>query len=110
MVTSPLLVLPLWHSSSQCEENSPFSLIRRVTDFFGGIRILIELARRDPMTGRVWFECVWVAMFAVLEFCMFFLRPVPDRHLSSFLPLGAAVALSAMGPGVMCSAEGTALM
>jgi len=49
---------------------------------------LIELARRDPVTGRVWFECIWVAIFAVLEFC-------------------AAVALSAMGPGVMCSAEVT---
>lgn len=47
--------------------------------------ILIELARGDPVSARVWFECAWVAVFAVLEFC-------------------AAVALSAMGPGVMCNA------
>jgi len=47
--------------------------------------ILIELARRDPVSARVWFECSWVAVFAVMEFC-------------------AAVALSAMGPGVMCTA------
>lgn len=48
--------------------------------------ILIELAYRDPFSGRVWFECLWVAFFGVLEFC-------------------AAVVLSAIGPGVMCSAR-----
>lgn len=47
--------------------------------------IIIELVKRESVTGRVWFECLWVGFFSILEFC-------------------AAVALSAIGPGVMCSA------
>lgn len=52
--------------------------------------ILIELARQNPITACVGFELSWVAFFGVLEFC-------------------AAVALSAIGPGVMCNAGVIAL-
>jgi len=47
--------------------------------------IIIELVNRELVTGRVWFECMWVGFFSLLEFC-------------------AAVALSVIGPGVMCNA------
>jgi len=53
--------------------------------------ILIELAFENPVSAYIGFECSWVAVFCVLEFC-------------------AAVALSAIGPGVMCKAGVIALV
>lgn len=48
--------------------------------------IIVELVRHDSFSGRVWFECAWVATFFALNFC-------------------AAVAMSSIGPGIMCSAH-----
>jgi hypothetical protein len=53
---------------------------------FISLIIVLELLRKDSITGRVWFECSWVGIFWMLE-------------------LAAASALSAVGPRVMCSRE-----
>jgi len=45
--------------------------------------IVLELLRKDAITGRVWFESSWVGIYWMLE-------------------LAAASALSAVGPTVMC--------
>jgi len=29
-------------------------------------RIFIELAQKDLVTGRIWFECLWVCLFWML--------------------------------------------
>jgi len=49
---------------------------------------VIELTRKDAFTTRVWFECLWVGVFFVLELC------------------GAAV-LTAVGSGLMCDVFAT---
>jgi len=48
--------------------------------------IIVELVRHDSPSSWVWFECAWVAVFFVLNFC-------------------AAVSMSSIGPGIMCSAR-----
>jgi hypothetical protein len=30
------------------------------------VSIFIELARKDLVTGRIWFECLWVCLFWLL--------------------------------------------
>jgi len=51
---------------------------------FISLIIVLELLRKDSITGRVWFECSWVGIYWMLE-------------------LAAASALSAVGPRVMCA-------
>jgi hypothetical protein len=47
---------------------------------------VIDLTRKDAFAGRVWFECVWVAVFLLLE-------------------LGGAIVMSVFGPGILCEAK-----
>ncbi|KAF8654191.1 hypothetical protein AX16_003720 [Volvariella volvacea WC 439] len=48
--------------------------------------IFLELAQKNAITGRVWFECTWVGIYWLLE-------------------LAGASALSAIGPPVMCDSS-----
>jgi hypothetical protein len=48
--------------------------------------IILELSLKNSISGHVWVESAWVGLFFVLEFC-------------------ASIALSALGPGVMCSTQ-----
>jgi len=47
---------------------------------------VIDLTRADAFTSRVWFECVWVAVFLLLE-------------------LGGAIVMSLVGPGTLCTSR-----
>lgn len=44
---------------------------------------LVEMMRQDAVTTRVWFECLWVGVFCLLE-------------------LGGAVTITAIGPPMLC--------
>jgi len=46
--------------------------------------IFIEILRKNPLTGRLWFEVLWVGLFWIME-------------------LSGATAVSAMVPGLMCT-------
>jgi hypothetical protein len=35
------------------------------------VRIFIEVIRRHSVTCRVWFECVWVGVYFLMQFCAY---------------------------------------
>ncbi|KAI0363479.1 hypothetical protein BV20DRAFT_958176 [Pilatotrama ljubarskyi] len=51
----------------------------------------IDLLRKNSIVGRVWFECVWVGVFCLLQ-------------------LGGAAAISAILPNLLCSSAASSLL
>lgn len=77
--------------------------------FYGSV--FVDIARRNALTSRVWFELSWLTVFCMMEFGKSSLTP----HLLSGLLIivnlleAGAVAVSAIMPHSLCDVTGLSM-